>query len=49
MIASDSGNFLNPRFPMSWPGFAPILYLSISNVFMTFAWYGQFKFPGRPL
>ncbi len=34
---------------MSWPGFAPILYLSISNVFMTFAWYGQFKFPGRPL
>ncbi len=49
MFASDSGNFLNPRFPMSWPGFAPILYLSISNVFMTFAWYGQFKFPGRPL
>ena len=34
---------------MSWPGFAPILYLSISNVFMTFACYGQFKFPGRPL
>ena len=34
---------------MSWPGFAPILFLSISNVFMTFAWYGQLKFPDRPL
>jgi uncharacterized protein (DUF486 family) len=34
---------------MSWPAFAPLLYLSISNVFMTFAWYGQFRFPDRPL
>ena len=29
---------------MTWPMIAPILLLSISNVFMTFAWYGQFKF-----
>ena len=29
---------------MSWPAFAPILYLSISNVFMTFAWYGHLKY-----
>jgi len=28
---------------------APILLLSISNVFMTFAWYGQFKFPTASL
>jgi uncharacterized protein (DUF486 family) len=34
---------------MSWPGFAPILLLFISNVFMTFAWYGQLKFPNQPL
>ena len=34
---------------MSWPSFAPIFYLSISNVFMTFAWYGQLKFPAQPL
>ena len=27
----------------------PILMLCISNVFMTFAWYGQLKFPGAPL
>src|ERR1700694_5089064 len=49
MIARDSGGFLNPRFHISWPAFAPILYLSISNVFMTFAWYGQLKFPDPPL
>ncbi len=34
---------------MTWPMIAPILLLSISNVFMTFAWYGQFKFPVMPL
>jgi len=34
---------------MNWPAFAPILLLSISNIFMTFAWYGQLKFPGQPL
>src|SRR5260221_4975996 len=34
---------------MSWPALAPIVFLSISNVFMTFAWYGQFKFPQTQL
>src|SRR5712671_2834656 len=34
---------------MTWPAFAPLLFLSISNVFMTFAWYGQLRFPDRPL
>ena len=34
---------------MTWPAFAPILLLCISNVFMTFAWYGQLKFPNTPL
>ena len=28
---------------------APIILLFISNVFMTFAWYGQLKFPSAPL
>src|ERR1700676_3635822 len=27
----------------------PILLLFVSNVFMTFAWYGQLKFPATPL
>ncbi len=34
---------------MTWPMIAPVLLLSVSNVFMTFAWYGQFKFPAMPL
>jgi uncharacterized protein (DUF486 family) len=28
---------------------APIAMLFVSNIFMTFAWYGQFKFPGAVL
>lgn len=28
---------------------APILLLTISNVFMTFAWYGHLKFKSAPL
>ena len=34
---------------MTWPAVAPILLLCASNVFMTFAWYGQLKFPAAPL
>ena len=34
---------------MAWPYLAPFLLLTVSNVFMTFAWYGQFKFPNTPL
>lgn len=32
-----------------WRHIAPILLLGGSNVFMTFAWYGHFKFTNRPL
>ncbi|MBI1362112.1 MAG: hypothetical protein GC155_17690 [Alphaproteobacteria bacterium] len=28
---------------------APVVLLICSNVFMTTAWYGQFKFPGAPI
>ena len=34
---------------MSWPALAPIVLLCLSNVFMTFAWYGHLKFKGQPL
>ena len=34
---------------MTWPAIAPIVLLCVSNVFMTFAWYGQLKFPAAPL
>ncbi len=32
-----------------WTSFAPILFLAISNVFMTFAWYGHLRFKSKPL
>src|SRR5215211_835012 len=34
---------------MNWSYVAPILLLICSNVFMTFAWYGQLKYPGTAL
>jgi uncharacterized protein (DUF486 family) len=36
------------RIP-AMPALAPIVLLFCSNVFMTFAWYGQFKFPNAVL
>lgn len=30
-------------------GLLPILLLSLSNLFMTTAWYGHLKYPDRPL
>ena len=34
---------------MTWAFIAPILLLCVSNVFMSFAWYGQLKFPNTPV
>jgi len=34
---------------MNWMKIVPILLLCGSNVFMTFAWYGQLRFPNAPL
>jgi len=34
---------------MRWPFLGPIVLLLGSNVFMTFAWYGQLRFPAAPL
>ncbi|SEQ10840.1 hypothetical protein SAMN05428969_2008 [Devosia sp. YR412] len=31
------------------PQVLPILLLVVSNIFMTFAWYGHLKFPGHSL
>lgn len=35
--------------PLTWTALAPILLLVASNVFMTFAWYGQLKVENRAL
>ena len=34
---------------MNWSYLTPIALLCVSNVFMTFAWYGQLKYPAAPL
>ena len=34
---------------VSWAQVAPIGLLLVSNVFMTFAWYGHLKFTDKPL
>lgn len=34
---------------MTWSMLTPIFLLCVSNVFMTFAWYGQLKFPNTPV
>ena len=31
------------------PAIAPILLLTFSNIFMTFAWYGHLKYGSKPL
>ena len=33
----------------SWTAIAPVLLLIVSNVFMTFAWYGQLKVEHRAM
>ena len=35
--------------PSAWSAGLPVLLLLVSNVFMTFAWYGHLKFTDRPL
>ena len=35
--------------PPVWTAITPILLLVASNVFMTFAWYGQLKVEHRPM
>jgi uncharacterized protein (DUF486 family) len=35
--------------PATWTAIAPVLMLIASNVFMTFAWYGQLKVEHRPV
>ncbi len=32
-----------------WAYLAPIVLLTLANVFMTFAWYGHLKYPHHPL
>jgi uncharacterized protein len=48
-LAADAVMDVIWRAIMTFPYIAPILLLCCSNVFMTFAWYGQLKFPNTAL
>lgn len=48
MLVESPGRKHSPRMPMT-PYLTPILLLALSNVFMTFAWYGHLKFGAKPL
>lgn len=48
MLAESSGCKHSPHMPMT-PYLTPVLLLALSNVFMTFAWYGHLKFGAKPL
>ena len=32
-----------------WPALAPVLLLTLSNLFMTVAWYGHLRYPAAPI
>lgn len=38
-----------PAIPAAILPFAPIILLCLSNIFMTFAWYGHLKYPHAPM
>lgn len=48
MLVESPGRKHSPAMPMT-PYLTPILLLALSNVFMTFAWYGHLKFGAKPL
>ena len=48
MLVESSGRKHSPIMPIT-PYLTPILLLALSNVFMTFAWYGHLKFDHKPL
>ncbi len=49
MLASELRGKQIGAMPISFPHIAPIAMLVLSNVFMTFAWYGHLKFGSKPL
>ncbi len=46
---SGSGEIHFCTMNLSESRWLPIVLLTVSNVFMTFAWYGHLKFKGKPL
>ena len=51
LIGAESGKRERPERPMpnAFSYIAPVVMLALSNVSMTFAWYGHLKFGSKPL
>ena len=49
MLAESGTRKQSDAMPTQSAWLAPILMLTASNVFMTFAWYGHLKFGSKPL
>ena len=49
MLAESAAGKQIGAMRFSFPYLAPILMLVLSNVFMTFAWYGHLKFGSKPM
>ena len=49
MLAESDRSKQIAAMRFSFPYLAPVLMLVLSNVFMTFAWYGHLKFGSKPL
>jgi hypothetical protein len=48
-LTTIAGPERKPPMPVLYARLAPIALLVVSNIFMTFAWYGHLKFKDRPL
>ena len=48
-LAASCPACLNCRMNLTQSRWLPVLLLTCSNLFMTFAWYGHLKFKSRPL
>ena len=46
---NKAGRLTNQEPNVNWTYLTPIALLCCSNIFMTFAWYGQLKFPNTSL
>lgn len=49
MLIADAPRKHERRMPNAFSYIAPVVMLALSNVFMTFAWYGHLKFNSKPL
>ena len=48
-LTAPAGKFIFSGMDITSSRWLPVVLLTLSNIFMTFAWYGHLKFKGKPL